>query len=117
MPHYCLGGLGGQKEIDDRVAKWQSFPDSQLRAIISTYGGEMGQAAQIILNQRAGTAAQVQPGGAITVPTGSVTVKVPDALTPQVQVSPGAFDFKNPIVLAGIAAAAVVLGLVLTRRG
>lgn len=103
--------LGGEAQIVDRVNKYQTFPDEQLRAIISQYGGEMGEAARRVLESRG--AATSSP---ITIPTGSVAVKLPQVLTPQVQVSAPALDMKNPLVLGGIAAAAVVLALVMGKR-
>lgn len=41
-----------ERNIQDRVSKYMGATDEQLRAIISTYGGEMGEAAQRVLSMR-----------------------------------------------------------------
>jgi len=58
-----VGGFAKAKEaarrernIADRVAKYAQFPEQQLRDIINTYGGEMGEAAQSVLNSRGSSA-------------------------------------------------------------
>lgn len=45
-----------ERNIQDRVQRWQSYPDAQLRDIIKSYGGEAGEAAQRILNARGASA-------------------------------------------------------------
>jgi len=108
---YTLGTIGGEAQIVDRVSKWQSFPDDQLRAIMAEGPGtERFEAAKRILDSRG------SPTLPIVVPTGSVTLRLPGSAAPQLNILPTSFDLKNPIVLAGIAAAAVVLGLMFTGK-
>lgn len=48
----AAGGATTELHIQDRVRQYQSFPAEKLRAIISTYGGEMAEAARRVLSSR-----------------------------------------------------------------
>lgn len=52
--------------IADRVQKYQGYADDQLRDIIKTYGGEMGEAAQQVLSSRGSSAQSTAPAATIT---------------------------------------------------
>jgi hypothetical protein len=100
--------LGGEKQILDRVTQWGSFPDEQLRSIIAADPGtERAEAAKRILASRGSPT--------VVVPTGSISVQLPSSVQTRYEVMPPAFDLKNPLVLGGIAAGAVLLGLLLTK--
>lgn len=76
MPCYTLQGLDGEKQVQERVERYKSFPNEQLLQIIQQYGGEMAQAAQIVLQGRGVAAPASASGGGplISIPTPQVTI-------------------------------------------
>lgn len=79
------------------------------------YQAITGKAPTVTAGTPAGTTPAVTPAP-IVIPTGSVTVKVPESMAPKLELLPSSIDLSSPIVLAGIAALGVGLGF-LAQRG
>ena len=93
-----------EEHIQDRVSQYQSFSNEKLQAIITTYGGEMGEAAQRVLAMRPAIAPSVVP---TPTPTASTMTSTPMQIssasggTSGGISSPGGMSGNTMLLLAG----------------
>jgi Tfp pilus assembly protein FimV len=86
-----------EEHIQDRVNQYQSFSNEKLQAIITTYGGEMAEAARRVLASRPAIAPAIVP-----VPVAQSTMAAtPAAPTSGGIASTGGMGGNTMLLLAG----------------
>jgi hypothetical protein len=102
------GAKRAERNIQDRMQRWQSFPSDQLREIIRSQGGEAGEAARRLLEARGEPVTAPAPPVASASP---VLVLNPPTTTAPVTTQGATLAGINPIIaIAALGAAVLLLG-------